>query len=43
MWYLICGIGEKSSYLQNKKVRKKNQIFEYHTSSSERSIKTIRE
>ena len=41
MCYSICVINEKISCLQNKKMRKKNQISEYHVSSPKRLIKTI--
>ena len=33
LWYLLCEIVEKVSYLLDKKVRKKNQIPEYHVFS----------
>ena len=33
IWYLICGIVKKITYLFDEKVKKKNKIFEYYTSS----------
>ena len=41
---MICGIGEKkTSYLQIKKMRKKNHISEYHAPSPVGTMRKIRE
>ena len=41
IWYLICGISEKISYLSDKKVKKKNHIPVYYTSSFKGSMGKI--
>ena len=43
MWYLIYGTIEKNLLPINKKVKKKNQILEYHAPSLLETMKIIQD